>query len=368
MRVTILCPMFPRVPSGGPKVIYEYANRLVSRGHAVEVLHHRAIAPRREPITRLRGRLSQMRQNLRSGGLSTAVRWMSIDDRVVMATVDEFQPRSLPSADVTIATYWTTAQVLSDLRPDHGAPVHLIQSYETWAGPEDTVHDVLRLPVPKIAVSRHLVDVLADLGVPEDLITHVPNGLDLDVFRVRNDPAARGPVIALLAHPSPVKGLDTAVDVLTRVRSAFPTVAAVAFGTQARASELPDWVDYVRSPTPEVLVDDIYNRSSVFLCTSRHEGWGFPATEAMACGSVLVSTRNGGVDDFARDGESALLADVDDPAALADAVLRVLRDDALRARLRAGGLAEVAALDWSRSTDRLEHALLTAAGLGTSSC
>jgi glycosyltransferase involved in cell wall biosynthesis len=45
----------------------------------------------------------------------------------------------------------------------------------------------------------------------------------------------------------------------------------------------------------------------VFMLTSRYEGWGLPATEAMACGAAVVSTRNGGTEDFLVDGAQLLL-------------------------------------------------------------
>ena len=75
-----------------------------------------------------------------------------------------------------------------------------------------------------------------------------------------------------------------------------------------------------------------YNRASVFLLSSRYEGWGLPAAEAMACGAAVVATRCGGVEDFVHDERNGLLAPVADPRTLADATLRLLRDESTRVR------------------------------------
>jgi glycosyltransferase involved in cell wall biosynthesis len=68
------------------------------------------------------------------------------------------------------------------------------------------------------------------------------------------------------------------------------------------------------------------------------EPWGLVPLEAMAQGRPVVATGRGGSAEYLRDGENCLLYEAGDAAALAAAVRRLAGDDALRARLRAGGL------------------------------
>jgi glycosyltransferase involved in cell wall biosynthesis len=65
--------------------------------------------------------------------------------------------------------------------------------------------------------------------------------------------------------------------------------------------------------------------------------------EALAAGTPFVAAAVRGVRELLTDGENALLVAPDDPKALAAAIGRVLDDDDLRQRLRAGGLRLVAA-------------------------
>src|SRR2546425_8418397 len=92
-----------------------------------------------------------------------------------------------------------------------------------------------------------------------------------------------------------------------------------------------------------------------------------PSMEAMACGTALVTYDNGGSRDYARDGETALVAPRRDVAALAAALERMLGDDELRRRLAAAGATYVrTTFDWDRAVARLER-IFTALAEGRTS-
>jgi glycosyltransferase involved in cell wall biosynthesis len=82
-------------------------------------------------------------------------------------------------------------------------------------------------------------------------------------------------------------------------------------------------------------VNPIYAALDVFVLPSRFEATSLALLEAMAAGVPVVSTRIVGVSDVITDGVNGLLAVPGDPDALADAILRVLDDAALRSTLRA---------------------------------
>ena len=86
-----------------------------------------------------------------------------------------------------------------------------------------------------------------------------------------------------------------------------------------------------------------YERASVVVVPSRREGYGVVAREAMAYGRPVVATAVGGLVDAVEDGVTGLLVPPRDPAALRQALERLLGDASLRDRL--GGAAAVRAAE-----------------------
>lgn len=80
---------------------------------------------------------------------------------------------------------------------------------------------------------------------------------------------------------------------------------------------------------------------------SLYEGFGFPPLEAMAAGVPVVATTAGSVPEVT--GDAALLVAPGDPAALADAIAKVIDDDALRRRLIELGSKRVDGFSWESS-------------------
>jgi phosphatidylinositol alpha-1,6-mannosyltransferase len=91
------------------------------------------------------------------------------------------------------------------------------------------------------------------------------------------------------------------------------------------------------------------------LASGRHgllvEGFGIACVEASACGLPVIGSRSGGIPEAVREGETGLLVDPDDPAAVAGAAVRLLEDEALRRRLGAAGREAVERYyNWDRVT------------------
>jgi glycosyltransferase involved in cell wall biosynthesis len=81
----------------------------------------------------------------------------------------------------------------------------------------------------------------------------------------------------------------------------------------------------------------------IFVVSSLTEALGTAVLEAMACRRPVVATRAGSIPETIVDGETGLLVPPQDDEALAAAIVRLLRDDDLRARLAGAGRARVEA-------------------------
>ena len=100
-----------------------------------------------------------------------------------------------------------------------------------------------------------------------------------------------------------------------------------------------------------------YQALDVYVVASRQEGGPKGVLESMASGVPLVTTRVGQAQEIAVDRENALVVDVDDADALADAIVR-LRDETLATSLVAAGRTTAERYAYER-LDPLWGSLLT---------
>ncbi len=365
MRITFVLPCFGTKPIGGIRVVYQYADALVARGHEVTVVHAALLEPwqylrplsrAREPRVVVRGLVDLARRR------PAGVGWYALDGRVRLVYTPTLGSSHVPDGDVVVATSWRTAESVARYPEAKGRKHYLVQHYETWDGPAARVDATWRSPLRKIVIAEWLYRRGLALGVHPDAMSRLPNpGIDVATFRVTRPVAGRRPRVAMLWSPAPVKGGRDGVAALEAARRQVPGLQAVLFGVTPRPSGLPSWIEYVHDPPAGRLVHDIYNASSIYLCPSWSEGWHLPPAEAMACGCAVVSTDIDGVADYARRDRTALLAPVGDTAALAANIVRLCRDEDERVRLAVAGNEAIGACTVDNAVDAFELSLHEAA-------
>jgi glycosyltransferase involved in cell wall biosynthesis len=85
-------------------------------------------------------------------------------------------------------------------------------------------------------------------------------------------------------------------------------------------------------PRPE-LIDLYYNADVFAFAPIWNEGFGIPPIEAMAAGTPVVATRSGAIPEIVRDQRTGFLVAKNDPRALADSILKLLRDQELQLKM-----------------------------------
>lgn len=161
-------------------------------------------------------------------------------------------------------------------------------------------------------------------------------------------------------HPGLVAAFDRAADVDDQLRLVVAGPdgwgveryeAAVAAARHADRIVRLGWVD-------DRTRADLMAGALAFAYPSRYEGFGLPPLEAMAAGTPVVATTTPALEEVL--GDAALLVAPDDPVALAEALVRVGADGALRAELIARGRARAAGFSWGAAAEGVAAALAAA--------
>ena len=208
-----------------------------------------------------------------------------------------------------------------------------------------------------VAISPAVERCLLEGGVDARIVRVIASSVDPDAARplvAREDTRrALGAdddelVLLTLASLVPRKGIDVLVDALglLAARGAAPVAWIAGEGEQraaleARAAGL-GLGGRVRFLGRRDDARDLLAACDAFVLPARREGLGVAALEAMAAARPVVASRVGGLAEAVVDGRTGILVEPGDARALADAIERLARDPALRARLGAAGPARVA--------------------------
>jgi glycosyltransferase involved in cell wall biosynthesis len=257
-------------------------------------------------------------------------------------------------------------QTLLDLIPlAVDAPVFRLER-RLWRGRARRIRDAAAV----IAISRHTADEgITRIGLDPRRVEVIHLGVDDDFRPAPTQEPADPPYLLHVSNLAPHKGYREALAVLARLADAgLPHQLEFVGG--AWASEAPrvraaiaasgcaDRVHLLGRVTRPKLVE-LYQRASLVMVTSRYEGFGLPALEAMATGTPVVAFDNSSLPEVIGDG-GVLVAD-GDTAAFADAARALLGDDRRREHAVEAGLQRAAQFDWKRCAH--EHRLVLEACL-----
>jgi len=330
-------------------VVYEYANRLVNRGHQVTVVHplHLKYVPRER--LDLRGKLRRLVYSAQGWLSKPSLDWLPVDEKVESLFVPSSDSIHIPDGDAIFATSWHTVRSVLECPKAKGEKCYLIQHYEVWQGSKDLVDATWRAPLKKVVIAKWLMEKGAELGCRD--MTYIPNAMNHEIYRVTRPIEKRRRRVAMMFSTMQFKGSRDGIKALEIAKRRFPDLEAVFFSTSRRQPWVPEWVEYYRNPEQDFIVNEIFGQSSVFLSPSLAEGWPLPPAEAAACGCAIVSTSNGGVREYIEHGATGLLSPPEDPDALAENICLLLENENLRVRLAKMGNQVVSRLNWDRSVD-----------------
>ena len=198
-------------------------------------------------------------------------------------------------------------------------------------------------------------EAVRHLGLDPRRLHVIPLGVDPKVFFPGGSPAEDPPYLLHVAAWGPHKGFAEAMAVIDRLAEAGLPHRLVLAGPQdawmqaqvqaeVRRATRPDRVD-VAGYVPDLAA--AYRGATALVMTSRCEGFGLPALEAMACGTPVVAFANSALPEVV--GEAGLLIGDGDVEAMARALRELGASRSMREELSAAALARSAGFRWGKT-------------------
>ncbi len=232
-----------------------------------------------------------------------------------------------------------------------------------------TVRRSARLASQVIALSNHARnDIIATYKVDPDKVTAIPLAApahfapvtdDNELQRVKQTYRIDAPYILCVGSIQPRKNLTRllhAYALLLRngpegklpklvVAGKYAWLFEETIGTIERLGLSGSVI--MTGYVPDTDLPALYSGALCFVYPSYFEGFGLPPLEAMKCGTPVIVGNRTSIPEVV--GDAAILANPFDVADIASAIGRVIRDDSLRATLRAKGIERAKQFDWHQT-------------------
>jgi len=285
--------------------------------------------------------------------------------------------RTLPmSGDLDAAFGYRFAKLLQDIRPNL-AHIHSRRGADLWGGmgakwakvpailsrrvdnPESAMLGAMKYNRYEriIGISNGVMEELRNARVPESKLRLVHSAVDakacqptwsLEQFRDAFGLGDRQLAVVCAAQFIPRKGHRNLLDAWAEVVSACPDARLLLFGQGPELEPLQqDMKDSVHGSTVHFAgfradLRQFLGHADLLVHPAQREGLGVALLEAQAAGVPVLATRAGGIAEAVADGESGVLVEAGNFAALGKSMVRLLRDESLRHKLGEGGRKHVA--------------------------
>jgi len=259
-------------------------------------------------------------------------------------------------SDIVVATFCFTAFAVH--RANIGIGYYYIQHYEPlFFSTNPYLYQIAKetyyLPLKWVVNSSWVNEQLRKrIGRQGPVI--VP-GVNTNVFFPRevNRREDVNKTIISLGKSSRIKGLNYLFEALEMIKKTNFELKLILYGNEPYLTKLsPVNTEYYYNPSDEEL-SKLYSLSDVAVTASLYESSPLPPLEAMACGTPVVTTRYG-TEDYCFNEINSLVVPPKDSKALANAILRLLKDENLKENLKKEGLKTAQCFTWDKTADKVE--------------
>ncbi|WP_425449371.1 glycosyltransferase family 4 protein [Dethiothermospora halolimnae] len=323
--------------TGGLKILIEQGNYLKDRGHEVTLYCH---LPK--------------------------PKWIDLRCEYVQVPSDKHLYRLVNNKDIVIAGYWDL--IIDALKSSAPIKYYFAQG-DIFIFNHENIEPIYRnliitshkLPVKIITVSNIMKGKINNLYKRKSII--IPNAIDNNMFFWKSKEDQETPIEILIVGNDQLgfKGHEDIINALTilkkrgynfRMKWITPTLPVIDY----RDKELN--INYIVQPTQDEL-GRLYREADIYISGSYYESFSLPPLEAMASGTMVITTSNEGVKEYAKDKKNCLMYSCGNVEELSNKIEGALGSKELRKMLISEGLKTANNFSWRSSIDKFENEILS---------
>lgn len=249
------------------------------------------------------------------------------------------------SADIVVATVYKSVELLKNIINIHNhiMPAYYIQDYEPKFFKEGTKEwreaydSYTAIPNIKAFAKTHWIceEVHKNHGIS---VSKVEPSIDHSIYYLRGRVNLPIVISAMIRPQTPYRGAERSMLILKKITQHYPNVKILIFGCDPNYEFFNDWNTNIFFENKGILnreqVAEVLSNSDIFVDLSDYQAFGRTGLEAMASGATVVSTKNGGVYEYAKHEENCLLVNPYDQDEIFEVISRLIRDEKLLNKLR----------------------------------
>jgi glycosyltransferase involved in cell wall biosynthesis len=334
MKIAILVNLFPPKWLAGTEIVtYNLAEHLAKRGHEIHIitLHDEGLPN----FDNVKGFFVHRIEVPRVRVIGVLSFWLKIFLKIRI-----IKPEIVHTQDLSM-----------------GIPAYLSRKilkipYVVWGRGNDVYHPS---NFEKITMKPILKNAHAVLALTEDMrkklkciydtqIYVIPNGIDLESYKDITVNPDKKPIvrkILFVGRLNPVKGIQYLIQAMKIVHDRMPNTRLILVGEGVERERLEvlsiqlgiqKYVQFI-GKVPHERVQANMQQADIFVLPSLSEGFPNVILEAMACGLPVIASRVGGIPDIITNDTNGYLVEVKDIMDMANKILFLLSDDALRKKI-----------------------------------
>jgi len=347
-RISILFPGISKKPVGGYKIIYKYLTLLKKQEQDLDInIFYSDI----NFLLRNKRTLKEKLKIVYYSFNKKFYKWSCIKDVDIKHSL-YINQKILSNSDIIIATSVETAIYIKRTNLDKNKKVlYFIQGFEDWNVSKEEVLKTYHYGFKNIVVSSWLKSILKKSNAPISL--HLPNPTDEHFICLKPLKNRDKKSILFMFHEDNNKGSKEALEAFKKLYNIDNRFKFSCFSTFNKPNNFPKFIDFYKNPKKSKLVE-LYNTHFFFVSASYKEGFGLTPAEAMACGACVISTKSGGVDDFAIDNKTALMIKSPPiPNEIVNSILKLSENEDLMLKLSKNGIKTIKRFNWEDNIKKI---------------